>query len=84
MIMMALVFVVMYFFMLRPQQKRMKELKAFRESLSKGSKVVSTGGIHGTVVEVKENDTVLVNSGGTKLIMDKKALSASFDPVEKK
>ncbi|MGB0431104.1 MAG: preprotein translocase subunit YajC, partial [Bacteroidia bacterium] len=59
-IMIVLMFVVMYFFMIRPQQKKMKEMKQFRNNLEKGKKVVSTGGIHGKVVEVKENNTVLV------------------------
>jgi len=76
--------VVMYFFMIRPQQKRMKELKKFREGLAKGDKVVSTGGIHGKIIEIKGNDTVIMESNGSKFIIDKQALSAQFDPVEKK
>ena len=83
-IMLGLMFVVMYFFMIRPQQKKMKELKSFREALEKGSKVVSTGGIHGKVVEVKDNNTILVDSGGTKVIFDKEALSPIFDNTPKK
>ncbi|MBI1183046.1 preprotein translocase subunit YajC [bacterium] len=75
--------VIMFFFFIRPQQKRMKELKAFRNSLEKGSKVVSTGGIHGKVVEVRENNTILVDSGGTKLIFDRESLTPSFDPAQK-
>ncbi|MFY0672225.1 MAG: preprotein translocase subunit YajC [Bacteroidia bacterium] len=78
-IMIVLMFGVMYFFMIRPQQKRMKEMKKFREGLDKGSKVVSTGGIHGKVVEVRENKTVLVDSGGTKLVFDKESLTPTFD-----
>lgn len=76
--------VVMYFFMIRPQQKRMKELKKFREGLAKGDKVVSTGGIHGKIIEMKGNNTVVMESNGSKFIIDKQALSAEFDPVEKK
>lgn len=83
-IMLGLMFVVMYFFMIRPQQKKMKELKEFRSKLEKGSKVVSTGGVHGKVVEVKENNTVLVDSGGTKLIFDKESLTPVFEAVQKK
>lgn len=75
---------VLYFFMIRPQQKRTKEMKKFREELSKGSKIVTSGGIHGKVVEVKGNDTVLIESNGTKFIVDKQAISAAFDPLEKK
>ena len=51
---MILIFVVMYFFMIRPQQKRQKELQKQREALTKGSKVVTAGGIYGQVKEVQE------------------------------
>lgn len=83
-IMMGAVFVVAYFFMIRPQQKKAKELKNFREALAKGSKVVSTGGIHGKVMEVRENNTILVDTGGGKLIFEKESLTPVFDPLQKK
>jgi len=51
---MVLIFVVMYFFMIRPQQKRQKEMAKFRDSLQKGQKVITAGGIYGTVKEVKD------------------------------
>ena len=49
----ALIFLVMYFFMFRPQQKKMKDQKKFLAALEKGTKVVTIGGLHGTIVEVK-------------------------------
>lgn len=59
--MIILLIVVFYFFMIRPQQKRQKETKKFRESLGKGSKVMTAGGIHGTISEINEkNGTVLL------------------------
>ena len=58
-IMLALIFVVMWFFMIRPQRKQQKELQNFRDSLKKGDKVVTVGGIYGTVCEIKEG-TVLI------------------------
>ena len=58
-IMLALIFVVMWFFMIRPQRKQQKELENFRNALQKGDKVVTIGGIFGTVVEIKE-DSVLI------------------------
>ena len=65
--MMVLIFVVMYFFMIRPQQKRQKELNKFRNSLENGTKVVTAGGIYGTVKEVSD-DTVLIEvDNGVKL-----------------
>ena len=54
-IMMVLIFVVMYFFMIRPQQKRQKELVKFRNSLEKGMKVITAGGIYGVIKSVKDN-----------------------------
>ncbi|MEG1606717.1 MAG: preprotein translocase subunit YajC [Mucinivorans sp.] len=60
--MMVLIFVVMYFLMIRPQQKRQKELNNFRKSLTKGSKIITAGGIYGTVKEINEtNNSVLID-----------------------
>ncbi len=53
-IMMVLVFGVMYFFMIRPQQKKQKELMKFRDALEKGQKIVTAGGIYGTIKDVKD------------------------------
>ena len=58
-IMMAAIFVVMYFLMIRPQKKRQKELKEYRDNLKKGDKVITAGGIYGTIAEVKENYVLL-------------------------
>jgi preprotein translocase subunit YajC len=53
-IMILLMFVVMYFFMIRPQQKKQKQLKEMRKLLGKGDKIITQGGIFGTIVEVKD------------------------------
>ena len=58
-LMLALIFVVMWLFMIRPQQKRQKELNNFRNNLQKGDKVVTVGGIYGTIVEVNDNKVML-------------------------
>ncbi len=50
-----LIVVVFYFFMIRPQMKRQKETRQFRESLKKGDKVVTTGGIYGKISEIKDS-----------------------------
>ena len=50
----VLIIVVFYFFMIRPQMKRQKELRKFQESLSKGDKVIIAGGIYGKIIEVKD------------------------------
>lgn len=51
---MALMFVVMWFFMIRPQQKKQKELREMRKTLGKGDKIITQGGIYGTILEAKE------------------------------
>ena len=55
-----LIFVIFYFFLIRPQQKKVKEHKAMVESLKKGDKVVTSGGITGTISRVIDNDKVAV------------------------
>ncbi len=66
-IMMVLIFVVMYFFMIRPQQKRQKELNKFRSSLENGTKVITAGGIYGTVKEVNDESVLIEVDNGVKL-----------------
>ena len=66
---------VVYFFMIRPQQKRTADAKNFRQSLAKGSRIVTIGGLHGLVVDLTE-DTVLVEvDRGTKLRFDRSAIA---------
>ena len=67
-------FFVFYFFMIRPQMKKQKELKKFREGLAKGDHIVSIGGIHGRILEVTDT-TVLIESEKTKIRLDKSAVN---------
>jgi preprotein translocase subunit YajC len=69
-----LVFVVFYFFMIRPQMKKQKEMNAYRSSLKRGDKVITTGGIYGRVYEVKDNYVTIDVGGEIKLKVDKSAL----------
>ena len=69
-----LVFVVFYFFMIRPQMKKQKDMNKYRSSLKKGDKVVTTGGIYGRVLEVKDNYVMIDAGGDIKLKVDKNAL----------
>ena len=55
-----LIFVIFYFFLIRPQQKKVKDHKAMVENLKRGDKVVTSGGIIGTVERIIDNDTVEV------------------------
>ena len=81
-IMLALIFGVMWFFMIRPQKKQQKELQNFRDSLAKGDKVVTIGGIFGTVVEVREDSVLMEVDNGVKIRVSKQALVKDFtDPT---
>lgn len=79
-IMLLLILAVFYFFMIRPQMKKQKELKKFRESLTVGDKVVTLGGIHGKVLEVNDTNVLLGCEGSTKLRVEKSAVSTGVDP----
>lgn len=78
-IMLALVFVVMWFFMIRPQRKQQKELQAFRDGLKKGDKVVTVGGIYGTVVEVKDNSLLLEVDRDVKIRVAKSSVVKDYE-----
>ncbi len=73
-IMFGLIGLVFYLFMIRPQMKRTKEAKQFRESIATGDKIVTIGGIHGKILEVAET-TILISSEGTKLRIEKSSIS---------
>lgn len=77
-LMFGLMVLIFYFFMIRPQMKKQKELKNFRENLKAGDKVVTIGGIHGKILEVSDT-TVLVQAEGTKLRFDKSAIAQSSE-----
>lgn len=70
-IMIVALFAIFYFFMIRPQQKRQKEIKKFRESLAAGSNIVTAGGIMGTIKEVKETYFVVEIASGVRIRIDK-------------
>lgn len=73
------VIIIFYFFMIRPQTKKAKEAKQFRESLTKGTKVVTIGGIHGKILEVTETN-VLLDCDGAKLRVEKSAIAVNGKP----
>ena len=77
-IMLVLIVVVFYFFMIRPQMKKQKETKKFRENMKKGDKVVTIGGIQGKIVEIQDA-TIVLDSEGSKLRFDKSAIAQGFD-----
>lgn len=65
------VLVIFWFFMIRPQAKRQKELRKFREALQKGDNIITAGGIYGKVVSVKDHQVVIQVDENTKLTVDK-------------
>ncbi len=75
MLMMGAIFVVMYLFMFRPQQKKAKDAKKFRESLQKGTKVITIGGLHGKVLEVNDTTILLEVDSNVKLRFEKSAVA---------
>lgn len=74
-LMFGLMFVVFYFFMIRPQMKKAKEEKKFREELKKGDRVVTIGGIHGKVAEIKEDTLIIEVGDNQRLKIEKTAVS---------
>jgi preprotein translocase subunit YajC len=71
-----LIIIVFYFFMIRPQQKKTKEQKVFRESIKKGDNIVTVGGLHGKIVSLENDDTfVLEVDKGIRLKFEKSAIS---------
>jgi len=77
-----LIVVVFYFFMIRPQMKRQKEVRKFRESLAKGDKVVTTGGVYGKIVEVKETVIILEIAKDVHITVDKNGIIKDMSDVQ--
>jgi len=75
-IMIVAMIAIFYLFMIRPQDKKQKELKKFREAMKPGDKVVTIGGVHGKILEIAES-TVLISSEGTKIRVEKSAIAQS-------
>jgi preprotein translocase subunit YajC len=70
-----LIVIVFYLFFIRPQMKRSKDQKKFRESLEKGQKVITIGGIHGKIVEIQETTVTIEVEGQVRLRVEKSAVA---------
>ncbi len=77
-----LIIVIFYFFMIRPQMRRQKETRKFREALKKGDKVVTTGGIYGKISEVKENAIILEIAKDVEIKVDKNGIIRDMSDVQ--
>lgn len=74
---------IFYFFMFRPQNKKQKEIKKFRDAMQKGDKVTTAGGIHGKIKEIKNDVIVLQIDDNVKITIDKAMVYPSAnDAVE--
>ena len=71
----ALIMVIFYLFLIRPQAKRAKELRRFIENAKPGFKIVTTGGIHGEIIKVYDNTFLIRTAGKTEIKVDKTAVN---------
>ncbi|WP_077621386.1 preprotein translocase subunit YajC [Sediminibacillus massiliensis] len=69
-----LMFVIFYFLLIRPQQKKQKQVRQMQSDLKKGDKVITIGGMHATVHAIDEGTLVLTTQDGTKLTYDRSAV----------
>lgn len=83
-LMMILIFVVFYFFMIRPQTKRQKELQQKRDAIKKGDKVITAGGIYGEIKEVQDNAFLLTVAKDVVIKVDKSSVTPIEEEVVKK
>ena len=75
-IMLIAMFAIMYFFMIRPQNKKQKEIANFRKSLQVNQKVITAGGIHGVIKEINDDHIVLEIASNVKIKIDKNSIFA--------
>lgn len=81
-IFLVLIVAVFYFFMIRPQMKRQKEAKKFREGLQKGDKVITAGGIYGKIAEVQDTYLFVEIDTNVKIKVDKGSVVASPEDIQ--
>ena len=81
-LMFAAIILVMWLFMIRPQRQQQKKMQEFRNSLKKGDKVVTVGGIYGEIIEVNEKTALIRVDGDVKLRVDKQGLVKDYSDAE--
>ena len=74
--MMVAIFAIMYFFMIRPQNKKQKEIANFRKNLEVGQSIITAGGIYGKIKEIEDNAVVVEIASGVKIKVDKNSIYA--------
>jgi len=83
-IMMVAIFAIMWLFMIRPQQKKQKEMVKFRQSLQNGDKVITAGGIYGTIREVKDTYVLLEVDKNTDIRVDKSMIMKDNSDIQQR
>ncbi len=78
----ALIIFIFYFMIIRPQQKRQKERQQLLESVKKGDKIITIGGVHGTVAGIEEKSILIEISDGVKVKYEKTAISSINRPSD--
>jgi len=76
--------IIFYFFMIRPQQKKQKDYKRFREEIKKGDDVITIGGLHGKVFSIEDDKIILEVDNGVKLTFERTAISMESSKKIKK
>ena len=79
-----LIILVFYLFMIRPQMKRQKDMKSYRESLKKGDKVVTTGGIYGKIADIKDQVILVEIADKVRIRIDKSAILKDASEIAQK
>lgn len=74
-----LMFVLFYFLLIRPNQKRQKEIQTMQNNLQKGDRIVTIGGLHGTIDALDEGTVILLCNDGNKLTYDRNAIREVVD-----
>lgn len=80
-LMMVLIFVVFYLFMIRPQAKKQKEIRAQREAMKQGDRVVTSGGIYGRIRDIKENTITVEIADNVRITVDKNSVFATANDI---
>lgn len=83
-IFLVLIIGVFYFFMIRPQMKKQKDLKKMREGLKNGDKIITTGGIYGKISEIRENTIIIEVDSNVRLKVDKNSVHVDASDLQGK
>jgi preprotein translocase subunit YajC len=75
---------IFYFLMIRPQQKRQKDIQKAREAMKTGDKIVTAGGIHGRIKEIADRSMLIEVAEGVRIRVDKASVFASSDDIRQK